>query len=70
MKESQKVTSNITEGWMKEVMVRTMEETPLRALAVMSGGVLPLEVAEGIIALSNLRFIKGIIKIIRGYRHG
>jgi beta-glucosidase len=68
MKEATKLSNDMKEEWMKKVMVQTLQETPLRALAVMSNGVLSLEAAEGIIDLVNLKMIKGYKKIKRGLK--
>lgn len=69
MKEAKKLSTEMKEEWMKEVMIKTMEETPLRGLAIMSGGALPLKVAEGIVDLVNLHLFKGLKKIIKGYKN-
>jgi beta-glucosidase len=70
MKEANKLSRDMTEEWMKEVMIKSMEETPLRGLATMSGGALPLPVAEGIIDLVNLHCFRGLKKIIKGLNNG
>jgi len=51
------------ELWLKEVMKRTLSETPMRMISLFSNNQLSMYQAEGIIDILNLRFIKGIKKL-------
>lgn len=68
VKQSAKVYDDMNDPWMKEVMKQTLEEMPFRGISVMSGDVLPLMVAEGIIDVLNYKWITGIKKIRRGMK--
>lgn len=65
IKEAIKTTEKMKEEWMKEVAKATILETPIRMLALFSGGVFSLTMAEGIVDIVNLKLIKGIKKIRR-----
>lgn len=69
VKKAKKVQQNTTEEWMQDILQTTLKEMPLRTLAMMSGGALPIGVAEGLIDIVNLSFIKGILKVIRSIKH-
>lgn len=55
----------VEDVWMKEVMKRTITETPIRMLALFSNQTLSLYQAEGIVDILNLHMIKGIKKILK-----
>ena len=65
IKEGMKTTEKMTEDWMKEVARQTILETPIRMLALFSGGKFSLLMAEGIVDIINFKFIKGYKKIRR-----
>ncbi|MGE4320249.1 MAG: beta-glucosidase [Acholeplasmataceae bacterium] len=60
-----KELKEIEDVWMKEVMKRTITETPIRMLALFSNQTLSLYQAEGIVDILNLHMIKGIKKILK-----
>lgn len=62
-------TVKAPEKWLEVVMKKTIQETPIRSLALMSDGALPLMVASGIIDLCNWHLIRGIKKIVKGMHH-
>ncbi|MFA6801748.1 MAG: glycoside hydrolase family 3 C-terminal domain-containing protein [Acholeplasmataceae bacterium] len=49
--------------WFKEVMKRSIVETPIRMLALFSNQQISLRQAEGIVDILNLHFIQGIKKL-------
>jgi len=63
IKEGMKTTELMVDEWMKEVTRKTIVETPIRMLSLFSAGKFRLGMAEGMIDIINLRFIKGIRKI-------
>jgi len=54
---------NVEDSWMKEVMKKTIMETPFRMLAVFGGEAISLYQVEGIVDILNFKFIKGLKKI-------
>ncbi len=58
-----KQTKNVQDHWMKEVMKRSLMESPIRMLALFSNETLSLYQAEGVVDILNLKIIKGIKKI-------
>jgi len=63
IKEGMKTTEQMNEEWMKEIARSTLKETPIRMLSLFSAGKFPLPLAEGIVDMINLRFLKGLKKI-------
>lgn len=68
-KEANKMIAK-EEGWMRLVMEKTLLETPIRSLAIMSGGVLPVETVEGLIDIINFHWITGIKKLRKRKNNG
>ena len=58
-----KKTKKVQDHWMKEVMKRSLMESPIRMLALFSNETLSLYQAEGVVDLLNLKIFKGIKKI-------
>jgi beta-glucosidase len=58
-----KKTKKIQDHWMKEVIKRSLMESPIRMLALFSNETLSLFQAEGIVDILNLKLIKGIKKL-------
>jgi len=63
IKEGMKTTELMVDEWMKEVTRKTIVETPIRMLSLFSAGKFRLGMAQGMIDIINLKFIKGIQKI-------
>jgi len=63
IKEGMKTTEQMTEEWMKEVARQTILETPIRMLALFSGGKFSLLMVEAIVDIVNLKIFKGLKKI-------
>jgi len=63
IKEGMKTTELMVDEWMKEVTKKTIVETPIRMLSLFSAGKFRLGMAEGMIDIINLKFIKGIRNI-------
>ncbi|HHU56438.1 MAG TPA: beta-glucosidase [Acholeplasmataceae bacterium] len=59
---------NIEEEWLQEVVLKTLFDTPIKALSNMSGNEFPIKAAEGVIDICNKKFIKGIKKLKEGLR--
>ena len=64
MRTAMKEMKDTEATWIKEVMKKTVLETPFRMLSLFSNQVLSLKQAEGIVDIVNLHFIKGIKKLI------
>jgi beta-glucosidase len=63
IKIAMKELKDTEELWLKEVMKRTLLETPMRMISLFSNNLLTMYQAEGIIDILNLRLIKGIKKL-------
>jgi beta-glucosidase len=63
IKEGMKTTELMVDEWMKEVTRKTIVETPIRMLSLFSAGKFRLGMAQGMIDIINLKFVKGIRKI-------
>jgi beta-glucosidase len=63
MKTAKKMTAHTVNSWMDKVIEKTLDETPIRSLAIMSGGKFPLKIAEGIVDIINRHLIRGIRKL-------
>ncbi len=63
LSKANKEMKNAEDNWMKEVMKKTIMETPFRMLAVFGGESLSLYQVEGIVDILNLKFIKGLKKL-------
>ncbi len=50
-------------AWTKEVMKKTILETPIRMLTLFSGSAFTLEKAEGMVDILNLHIIRGLKKL-------
>lgn len=58
-----KQTKKVQDHWMKEVIKRSLMESPIRMLALFSNETLSLYQAEGIVDILNLKIFKGIKKL-------
>lgn len=63
MRQANKMFKDAEDNWVKEVMRKTMMETPIRMLSLFSNGDISLYQAEGIVDILNLHFLKGIKKL-------
>lgn len=63
LRQANKTFKDTEDHWVKEVMKKTILETPIRMLSVFSNGEISLLQAEGIVDILNLHFLKGIKKL-------
>ncbi|MGD9886682.1 MAG: beta-glucosidase [Bacilli bacterium] len=63
LRKAGKMSKNVTSDWMKQAMKETLTKTPLRTIAVMSGGAISLTQMEGLVDIINFRIIRGLGKL-------
>lgn len=63
LKTAKKMTAQAANTWMNHVIEKTLDETPIRSLAIMSGGKFPLKMAEGIVDMINGHLLRGMRKL-------
>lgn len=63
LKTAAKQTRKIKDEWMKEVVKKSLMESPIRIISLYSNQTLTLDQAEGIVDILNLKIFKGIKKL-------